>query len=202
MNEDYQGFELGPIRPPSEAQSLMLRITRNCPWNRCKFCGLYKGEKFSIRPVDHVIRDIDTIRHYVDEIEKIMQRPGGGDQRDLLALQTGQPESEQIALHTALNWVRGGMRSIFLQDANSMIIKPDDLVKILDHARRAFPQVKRITSYARSHSVARISDEDMARIAAAGLNRIHIGMESAAAEVLDFVKKASIKRPISQRGKR
>jgi biotin synthase-like enzyme len=202
MNEDYQGFELGPIRPPSEAQSLMLRITRNCPWNRCKFCGLYKGEKFSIRPVDHVIRDIDTIRHYVDEIEKIMQRPGGGDQRDLLALQAGQPESEQIALHTALNWVRSGMRSIFLQDANSMIIKPDDLVKILDHARRAFPQVKRITSYARSHSVARISDEDMARIAAAGLNRIHIGMESAAAEVLDFVKKGVDKKTHIVAGKK
>ena len=202
MNEDYQGFELGPIRPPSEAQSLMLRITRNCPWNRCKFCGLYKGEKFSIRPVDHVIRDIDTIRHYVDEIEKIMQRPGGGDQRDLLALQAGQPESEQIALHTALNWVRGGMRSIFLQDANSMIIKPDDLVKILDHARRAFPQVKRITSYARSHSVARINDEDMARIAAAGLNRIHIGMESAAAEVLDFVKKGVDKKTHIAAGKK
>ncbi len=202
MNEDYQGFELGPIRPPSEAQSLMLRITRNCPWNKCKFCGLYKGEKFSIRPVDHVIKDIDTIRHYVDEIEKIMQRPGGGDQRDLLALQAGQPESEQIALHTALNWVRGGMRSIFLQDANSMIIKPDDLVKILDHARRAFPQVKRITSYARSHSVARISDEDMARIAAAGLNRIHIGMESAAAEVLDFVKKGVDKKTHITAGKK
>jgi len=77
MNEGYQGFELGPIRPPSEAQSLMLRITRNCPWNKCKFCGLYKGEKFSIRPVDHVIKDIDTVRHYIDEIDKILQQPGG-----------------------------------------------------------------------------------------------------------------------------
>ncbi len=189
MNGDYQGFELGPIRPPSEAQSLMLRITRNCPWNRCTFCGLYKGEKFSIRPVDHIIKDIDTIRYYVDEIDKIMQQPGGGGQRDLFDLQAGQPESEQMALHTALNWVRGGMKSVFLQDANSMIVKPDDLVEILNYVRRVFPQVERITSYARSHSVARISDENMARIAAAGLSRIHIGMESAAVEVLDFVKK-------------
>jgi hypothetical protein len=194
MNEDYQGFELGPIRPPSEAHSLLLRVTRNCPWNKCKFCGLYKGEKFSIRPVDHVIRDIDTIRHYVDEIEKIRQQPGGGDERDLFALQAGQPESERMALHTALNWVRGGMKSIFLQDANSMIIKPDDLVKILSYVRRVFPQVERITSYARSQSVARISDEDMARIAAAGLNRVHIGMESGAAEVLEFVKKGVDKK--------
>lgn len=202
MNEDYHGFELGPIRPPSEAQSLMLRITRNCPWNKCKFCGLYKGEKFSIRSVDHIIKDIDTIRHCVDEIDKIMQQPGGGNQRDLFALQTGQPEIEQMALHTALNWVRGGMRSIFLQDANSMIIKPDDLVEILNYVRRVFPQVERITSYARSHSVAKISDEDMARIAAAGLNRIHIGMESAAAEVLEFVKKGVDKQTHIVAGKK
>jgi hypothetical protein len=189
MTDNYQGFELGPIRPPSEAHSLLLRITRNCPWNKCKFCGLYKGEKFSIRPVDHVIQDIDTIRRYVGEIDKIVQQPGGGNQRDLSDLTAGQPESEQMALHSALNWVRGGMKSVFLQDANSMVVKPDDLVAILDHVRQTFPQVKRITTYARSQSVARISDEDMARIAGAGLNRIHIGMESGADQVLEFVKK-------------
>ena len=189
MNEDYQGFELGPIRPPSEAQSLMLRITRNCPWNKCKFCGLYKGEKFSIRPVDHIIKDIDTIRYYVDGIQEIMAQPGGGHQRDVYALQTGRPESEQMALYSAMNWIRGGMKSIFLQDANTMVIKPDDLVEILNYARTSFPQVERITSYARSHSLARISAEDMTRIADAGLNRIHVGMESAADEVLDFIKK-------------
>ncbi len=31
-------FEQGPIRPPNEAQSLLLRFTRNCPWNQCEFC--------------------------------------------------------------------------------------------------------------------------------------------------------------------
>ena len=83
-NETYQGFELGPIRPPSEANSLLLRITRNCPWNKCKFCGLYKGEKFSIRPVDHVIKDIDMIKQIVDEIQNITERLGGGTTQDLM----------------------------------------------------------------------------------------------------------------------
>ena len=192
--EEYQGFELGPIRPPSEAHSLMLRITRNCPWNNCTFCGLYKGQKFSVRPVSHIINDIDVIRRYVDEIQKIMAQSGGATQRHYMDLMAGQPESDRMALHAALIWAQGGMQSIFLQDANTLIIKPDDLVEILKHVQKSFPQVERITSYARSHTIARISDDDMARFAAAGLNRIHIGMESACDEVLDFVKKGVDKK--------
>ena len=192
--KEYEGFELGPIRPPSEAKSLMLRITRNCPWNSCKFCGLYKGQKFSIRPVSHIIKDIDVIRYYIDEIQKIMAQSDGAAHRQYMNLMAGQPESDRMALHAALIWVQGGMQSIFLQDANTLIIKPDDLVEILKHVQKSFPQVERITSYARSHTIARISDDDMARIAAAGLNRIHIGMESACDEVLDFVKKGVDKK--------
>ncbi len=30
----YLGYEIGPIRPPSEHTSLMFRVTRNCPWNK------------------------------------------------------------------------------------------------------------------------------------------------------------------------
>ena len=192
--EEYEGFELGPIRPPSEAKSLMLRITRNCPWNSCTFCGLYKGQKFSIRPVSHIIKDIDVIRYYVDEIQKIMAQSDGAAHRQYMNLMAGQPESDRMALHAALIWVQGGMQSIFLQDANTLIIKPDDLVEILKNVQKSFPQVERITSYARSHTIARISDDDMARFAAAGLNRIHIGMESACDEVLDFVKKGVDKK--------
>jgi histone acetyltransferase (RNA polymerase elongator complex component) len=192
--EEYEGLELGPIRPPSEAQSLMLRITRNCPWNNCTFCGLYKGQKFSIRPVSHIIKDIDVIRYYVDEIQKIMAQSDGAAHRQYMNLVSGQPESDQMALHAALIWVQGGMQSIFLQDANTLIIKPDDLVEILNYVQKSFPNVERITSYARSHTIARISDDDMARIAVAGLNRIHIGMESACDEVLDFVKKGVDKK--------
>jgi histone acetyltransferase (RNA polymerase elongator complex component) len=194
MNDDYQGVEVGPIRPPSEAQSLMLRVTRNCPWNKCTFCGLYKGEPFSVRPLEHVMRDIDTIRNLVDQVERIKQQPLKTRQSGLFSLQENCSDSDQMVLHMVLNWMRGGMESIFLQDANSMVMKPDDLVCILSSIRQSFPKVKRITTYARSQSIARISDEDMARIASAGLNRIHIGMESAADEVLEFVKKGVDKK--------
>ena len=51
-------IEIGPIRPPSESNSLLIRVTRGCHWNKCYFCGLYKSMQFSMRPIDETIEDI------------------------------------------------------------------------------------------------------------------------------------------------
>jgi len=48
-------FEQGPIRPPSEAHSLLVRVIRNCTWNRCTFCPVYKGSGSSLRPLEDVL---------------------------------------------------------------------------------------------------------------------------------------------------
>ena len=159
----------------------MIRVTRNCPWNRCTFCGLYKDTTFSLRPVSHVLKDIDLIRKYVERIKN----------GDSTYSQTSQ--GDDMAFYAALTWVRNGMKSVFLQDSNSLIIKPDDLVTILQYLADAFPEIERLTSYARSHTIARISDQDLGRMAAAGLNRIHVGMESASDKVLPLVKKGTDK---------
>ncbi|MCK5151421.1 MAG: radical SAM protein, partial [Candidatus Thorarchaeota archaeon] len=65
--EFYYGCEVGPIRPPSEAHSLLIRVTRNCHWNRCTFCPVYKQLEFSRRPIEHVKTDIDFIRKYTEK---------------------------------------------------------------------------------------------------------------------------------------
>ncbi|MFW9864357.1 MAG: radical SAM protein, partial [Candidatus Thorarchaeota archaeon] len=59
-------YEIGPIRPPSEAPSLLLRVTRNCQWNRCQFCPVYKDAEFSVRKLEHILQDIDYVREYSD----------------------------------------------------------------------------------------------------------------------------------------
>ncbi len=51
-------YEMPPYRPPSEAESVLFRVTRGCHWNRCTFCGMYRTEKFSIRTPEEVIADI------------------------------------------------------------------------------------------------------------------------------------------------
>ena len=73
-------FEQGPIRPPSEASSLLIRVNRNCPWNRCTFCSIYKKTKFSVRPVEDVIGEIDSIRHFVDRL----RNAGRGDRKSVV----------------------------------------------------------------------------------------------------------------------
>lgn len=179
--QPYQGFEQGPIRPPSEASSLLLRVTRNCPWNRCTFCSVYKKQKFSLRPVADVLADIDAIRRCVTELQDYCSSPDRPSHT--------RAQSDRAAFMAAENWLADGMKSIFLQDADSLVIRPENLIAILRHIKESFPQVERVTSYARSDSVARISYENMSEIAAAGLNRIHIGMETASDTILKMVSK-------------
>jgi hypothetical protein len=183
--QSYQGFEQGPIRPPSEASSLLLRVTRNCPWNRCTFCSVYKKQKFSLRPVADVVADIDSIHRFVTQLEDGSD-PGGMTSRNLSS-------SEWSAFMAARSWQAEGMKSIFLQDADSLVIRPENLITILRHIKLRFPQVERITSYARSESVARISPANLAEISASGLNRIHIGMETASDTILNMISKGASK---------
>lgn len=190
---EYQGFEQGPIRPPSEADSLLIRVTRNCPWNRCRFCPVYKGRRFSLRPVAHVLEDIDRVHGYVEALREAAGNAGRVGSDDVRRIGASVAPRDDGAFQAALHWLADGMRSIFIQDANSLVIKPKDLKQVLAHLRSCFPWVERITSYARSHTVARIADEDLQDFAASGLNRIHIGLESGADRVLARMKKGVTK---------
>ncbi len=193
MDEQYCGFEQGPIRPPSESGSLLIRISRNCPWNRCTFCPVYKGSDFSLRDVDHVLKDIDAVKESVDTILELKDEFGNINQTNLFEAKKKLKSNDHQAFHTALNWISEGMNSIFIQDANSLIIKPENLITILKHVKNSFPQVNRVTSYARSHTINRIDDDLLKEIAYSGLNRIHIGLESGSDTVLTYVKKGITK---------
>jgi len=191
--DKYKGFEQGPIRPPSEASSLLIRLTRNCPWNQCTFCRVYKKRKFSLRIVENIIKDIDVLHGYIEGVKRIVAPGGYADSQIINTLYNSFEEKDRMAFNAAMSWYASGMRSIFLQDANSLIMKPDDLVFVLEHIKKCFPDVDRITSYARSHTIARIKQNDLQRMANAGLNRIHVGMESGSDIVLKKINKGVTK---------
>ncbi len=201
--DSYLGFEQGPIRPPSEAYSLLVRVTRNCPWNQCTFCPVYKGTKFSRRPVEHLKKDIDAVYQEVQGIRKLADQQGRVSRSEIKRITTDVEAEKSPAFVPAFNWYfAGGLESVFIQDANSLIIKPSNLIEILKHLKKRFPEIKRITSYARSQTVSRMKEEDLKAIGEAGLNRIHIGLESGSDEVLKMVKKGVTKEMHIQAGQK
>jgi radical SAM superfamily enzyme YgiQ (UPF0313 family) len=191
----YRGFEQGPIRPPSEARSLLVRVTRNCPWNRCRFCPVYKDTDFSRRSLADVLADIEAVAAWVETFAPgaVRRPPAPADEGMAGPPAPGGPPLDPFAEHAAWNWYRAGMKSVFLQDANPLAVSPADITAILTLLKERFPSIERITTYARSKTVARISEEDLARMRAAGLDRVHIGFESGSDEILKFMDKGVTK---------
>lgn len=158
-------YEQGVIRPPSEASSILIRVTRNCPWNQCVFCPAYKGTKFSRRTVEEVKGDIDN-----------------------MALAYG---------------VHGrSITTAFLQDADSLLLPTADLLEILRYLKLKFPAVNRVTSYARGNSMKRKSVEEYRQLMEAGLTRVHTGMESGSARVLQLIQKGTSPETMVEGGRR
>jgi len=185
-------FEQGPIRPPSEAQSLLIRVTRNCPWNRCAFCPVYKGTSFSLRTVEEVKRDIDTVIEMVERLTVLSWKMGRGGRVDEAVLESVlRQERFSDSFRSVAFWLYHGGRSAFLQDANTLIMKTPDLLRVVSTLKAAFPSLERITSYARSHTLARKRVEGLRQLREAGLNRIHVGLESGSDRVLALVNKGT-----------
>jgi radical SAM superfamily enzyme YgiQ (UPF0313 family) len=183
-------FEQGPIRPPSEAKSLLIRVTRNCPWNKCAFCHTYEGTKFQIRKVDDVKADVTKAREIADQIKDLSWKMGqGGRVNDTVVTHIFNGGVIQDSFRSVAAWLYFGGESVFLQDGNSIIMKTDDLAEIISFIKEQFPSVLRITSYCRSKTACRKTVEELKKLKEAGLSRIHVGMESGYDPVLEFIKK-------------
>jgi radical SAM superfamily enzyme YgiQ (UPF0313 family) len=190
MSTNDLQFEQGPIRPPNEAQSLLLRFTRNCPWNQCEFCPVYKGRKFSLRTVEEIKEDIRNARAIADEIAAVSRKLGyGGNVTDAVVSQVFSTGSHAGSYRSVAAWMYYGTGACFLQDADNLIMRTDDLVEALAFLRQTFPEIKRVTTYSRSRTVTKKSLESLTRIRAAGLDRVHIGLETGYDPLLKLMRK-------------
>ena len=184
-------FEQGPIRPPSEARSLLIRVTRNCPWNRCAFCYTYQGCHFELRSVEDVKKDIQGARDIADQVRELSWKMGEGGtvNRSVVSAVFSNEHLYGDSFRSVAAWLYYGGESVFLQDANSLILKTHDLVEILRFIKEKFPLVSRITSYCRSKTAKGKTVEELKQVWEAGLSRIHIGLETGFDPLLEFMKK-------------
>jgi len=186
--------EVGPIRPPSESHSLLIRLSRNCPWNRCLFCPVYKESKFSLRTVTDLVEEINHLASIKNKLQELLKDTSFSSLSFNLS-NFFEPVAVYDA-HRILHWLYHKEYSVFLQDADPLLRKTDDLIKILSCLKSAFPETTRITAYARATTVRRIPTDVLKLLKSYGLTRIHTGLESGSNKVLEYVKKGITKEDI------
>lgn len=87
------------------------------------------------------------------------------------------------------NWLSHGGKSVFLQDGNSIALKPEKLADVLIYLREKFPHIERVTTYGRAETLARWSEDQWRLLRQSGLDRIHSGYESGSDAVLQMIRK-------------
>jgi hypothetical protein len=181
-------FELGPIRPPSEAYSLLIRVTRNCPWNRCKFCHIYKGQKFEMRSVEEVKQEILAAKAIQDGLKAMSWKTGYEGSLEAVAAAILSNPPNEAYFNVAL-WLTHGGTGAFLQDANTLIMPTPDLVEVIRFLKQTLPSITQVTSYARSKTAAKKKLAELKELHQAGLSRLHIGLESGYNPLLEYMDK-------------
>jgi radical SAM superfamily enzyme YgiQ (UPF0313 family) len=192
---DTLRYEIGPIRPPNEAYSLLVRFTRNCPWNQCDFCHTYKGKRFEKRKLSDIKRDIDTIKAIQEDVIGLSRESGyeGKITEDLIDRIFADSHRNDCYKSVAA-WLYFGGRNVFIQDANSLAMKPEIFIEALTYLKENFPSIDRVTSYARSRTIAkRLSLQDLKDMKAAGLTRLHVGLETGSDFLLEEMHKGATK---------
>jgi radical SAM superfamily enzyme YgiQ (UPF0313 family) len=146
MKTTQDWYDFPPYRPPNEADSALIRVTRGCPWNKCLFCTMYKTIQFKQRTVEEIKKDIDR------------------------AVQ-----------------IYKGANTVFIADSDSLVMK--NIEEIIRYIKLRFPNIQRITTYARAKTLMNLGAGRLQKIRESGLTRVHIGLESGDEKTLKFMKK-------------
>ncbi|MFC2051325.1 radical SAM protein [Chloroflexota bacterium] len=197
-------FEIGPIRPPSEGGSfsLLLRFTRNCPWNRCAFCygNPYNHERFELRSIEDIKVDIDSAKAINDEVKALSWKLGYGGRIEPLAsliqrsLLYGRNPTDDgpdniHCIINVFNWLCFEGKTVFLQDADTLIMRTHELVEAIKYLKETFPTIERVTSYSRSKTIIKKKPEELDQLHKVGLSRLHVGLETGDDELLSYIDK-------------
>jgi radical SAM superfamily enzyme YgiQ (UPF0313 family) len=116
---EYEGIV---IRPPSEAESLILQATFGCSHNRCTFCPTYKGRRFRIKDMGRLQEEIDEVAS-MGTFHKVFLADG-----DALII----PQQRLLAILEYLQKKIRGLRRVGIYgNAKSILRKSVDELKAL-----------------------------------------------------------------------
>jgi radical SAM superfamily enzyme YgiQ (UPF0313 family) len=114
------------IRPPSEANSILLQITVGCSHNKCTFCGTFAGERFKIKSDEIVDQDIQFAKEYCRRQRRIFLCDG-----DALIIPQKRLVNILKKIETNLPWVtRVG---IYANTKSIQMKTPEELAELHQH---------------------------------------------------------------------
>jgi radical SAM superfamily enzyme YgiQ (UPF0313 family) len=137
---------------------------------------MYKTQKFRLRPLEEIKKDILMAKDLENEIR--------------LKTENKDTNIKQLAYQSGLPWLMDGeVNRIFLADSNSLIIDTPELVDLVKFIHKTFPNLERVTSYARAKTITEKNLVDLKKIRKAGLTRLHVGLETGDPELLRIINK-------------
>lgn len=109
--DEIRAPELPPYRPPSEAHSTLVRVTRGCAWNRCTFCGMYKELGFEVRPRAEIEVDLRALARERPETRSVFLADSDALVHPeiveiVAAARAAFPRAERITSYTRLHTLR------------------------------------------------------------------------------------------------
>lgn len=158
------------ILPPDQYLAVVLQATEGCSYNQCTFCTFYRDRPFRIKSPQEFSAHVDQVRRFL----------GAG-----------------MAVR----------KTIFLADANAVVIPQRQLVPLLHivHNRFSFEQPERLSAQGAARSLLwqpngihafisapdalRKSPEDFEEMAAYGIRRLYVGLESGHDPLRRFLRK-------------
>jgi hypothetical protein len=149
------------ILPPDQYQAVVLQLTIGCPYNRCIFCSFYRSRRFSVRPEAAFREHVRLVKAFLG---------------DSLLLR----------------------RSLFLGDANVLNLPVRILRPAFDALHQEFPDLQARDGGAGPRGIYAFMDAftgslkpvgGFAALAAAGLRRVYVGVETGHDPLLRFLEK-------------
>ena len=80
-----------------------------------------------------------------------------------------------------------GAKTVFIADSDSLVMK--NIEEIIQYIRQRFPDIDRLTTYARAKTLMKLGPERLKKFKKAGLTRVHVGLESGDRQTLDCMQK-------------
>ena len=111
------------FRPPGEADSLIIRVAEGCPWNRCTFCGMYKGVQYKFLGLEKIEAEIQGYGGKANQTRRIFLADGDGMHLDF-------QELEKILLMLNKQFKHVTRVSMYANGA-SILAKTDDQLRRL-----------------------------------------------------------------------